>query len=935
MNNTAPLLLLIDGHSLAFRAYYAFATARRGALRNSDGIPTSVCFGFLNSLLQIISHYRPQAVVIGFDRKEPTFRHEADVNYKANRQETPGEFIVDIENLHEILTALKIPQMSVAGYEADDVIGTLANLGNQANYQVKIVTGDRDLFQLVAPENNIRVLYLDHNALKNQSDGRYPEFGPEQILEKMGIRSDQIVDYKALCGDKSDNIPGVKGIGEKTATTLLNQYDNLNNIYNNISQIKETIAKKLEAGKDEALHSHMLAKISQDVPLTFKLDQTYLKSFELAQVRPLLEQLELKTILQKVVTLHEKLFEPAQLSFDLPDKPTIDLLVEIIDTQDKLQKLIQTLEQQSQPVAWDSETTGLDTRQAQLVGLGCCWGENNTAYIPLYHPAQSHLDCQEVLNSLRPILESPQHLKIFQNAKFDRLVLRHHGIFLEGVEFDTLLASYLLNPEQKHKLSDLCFRYQIGVVSLDYQELNLAKNQTIADLPIEQAANYCGLDAYATYLLYDKLKAEIEQIPELYNLLKQVELPLEIVLADMESEGITLDTQYLQILSEQLEQELTITEEAIYQSAGEKFNINSPKQVGDILFSKLELNSKKSRKTKTGFSTDQAILEKLQGDHPIIDHLLHYRTYAKLKSTYIDALPKLINPNTARLHTDFNQTITSTGRLSSSNPNLQNIPIRTEFSRQIRRAFIPRKNWVLLSADYSQIELRILTHLAQEPILLEAYQKGEDVHKVTAQILLEKEQITPEERTLGKTINFGVIYGMGAQRFARESGLDAALGKEFIEKYRQKYSRIFNYLEQTKKQAITNGYVTTILGRRRYFNFLESGLGKYRGIPESQLSLENLKMSQEEAQMLRSAANAPIQGSSADIIKIAMIKIFELLKSYQGKLLLQVHDELVLEMPPQELEILKPQIKSIMENAVKLTVPLTVEIRSGSNWMMS
>ncbi len=937
MNNTAPLLLLIDGHSLAFRAYYAFATARRGPLRTSEGIPTSVCFGFLNSLLQIISHYRPKSLVIGFDRQEPTFRHKADVNYKANREETPREFIVDMDNLQQVLKALKIPQMSVAGYEADDVIGTLAQLANQDHYQVKIITGDRDLFQLVAPDNNIKILYLDHNALKNQSDGKYPEFGSQEILQKMGIRSDQIVDYKALCGDKSDNIPGVKGIGEKTAISLLNQYEDLNNIYQNIKLIKGAIAQKLEVGKKEALHSQMLAKISQDVPLDLNLSQTRLEAFDLSTVKPLLERLELKTILQKVISIHEKLFEPLQLSFEIPEhslKNFIDLNAEIIDSPEKLTKLIETLKLQDQIVAWDTETTGLDTSQARLVGVGCCWGEKSTAYIPLYHPGQPHLDLQEALDPLRSILQAQEYPKVFQNAKFDRLVLRQHGIELKGVIFDTLLASYLLNPEQRHKLSDLCFRYQIGIISLDYQDLNLDKNQTIADLPIDQAANYCALDAYATFLLYDKLRAEIEKIPELEQLLNEIEIPLEIVLADMESEGITLDIDYLQTLSGQIEKELLLNEEAIYQSAGEQFNINSPKQVADILFLKLELDTKKSRKTKTGYSTDQSILEKLQGDHPIIDYLLDYRTYAKLKSTYVDALPKLVNSDTGRLHTDFNQTVTSTGRLSSSNPNLQNIPIRTEFSRQIRRAFIPRKNWILLSADYSQIELRILAHLAQEPILLEAYQKGEDVHRVTAQILFEKEQVTAQERNLGKTINFGVIYGMGAQRFARESGLGSVLGKEFIEKYRQKYARIFDYLEETKKEAIVSGYVTTILGRRRYFNFLESGLGKYRGKPKNELSLENLKMSQEESQMLRSAANAPIQGSSADIIKIAMIKLHELLQSYESKLLLQVHDELVLEIPPDELEILKPKIKAIMENAVSLTVPLIAEIKTGSNWMM-
>ncbi len=952
MNNTVfladslPLLLLIDGHSLAFRAYYAFALSRKGALRTISGIPTSVCFGFLNSLLQAITYYKPQAVAIAFDRKEPTFRHEADSTYKANRQETPSDFILDIENLHNILTALKIKQVSVAGYEADDVLGTLAELGNQARYQVKIISGDRDLFQLVNPEKNISVLYLDHNALKNTTGARYPEFFPEQIEEKLGIKSHQVVDFKALCGDKSDNIPGVKGIGEKTAITLLKEYESLENIYQNIAQIKGAVGKKLQDGQQEALHSKMLAKISLDVPLNLKLEDFHLTTFELKDVQSILEKLELKTVLQKVITLHGQFFEPVQLNFTLPEQtpivitPSPEVNPQIIDTAVKLEdlvKLLKTKQDAENPVAWDTETTGLNPRQVKLVGIGCCWGNQaeDSAYIPTYHPGQSHLTLEEVLKALRPILEEPEYPKVLQNAKFDRLIFHQQGIELKGVVFDTLLASYVLNPEQKHKLSDLCFRYQIGVISLDYQDLNLNKNQTIADLDISIAAQYCSLDAYATFLLFAKLKAELKKIPELEQLLIKVEQPLEIVLADMETEGISLNVEYLKQLSIELEEELKEIERAIYEAAGEPFNINSPKQVGEILFEKLQLDTKKTRKTKTGYSTDQTILEKLQGDHPIIDHLLHYRTYSKLKSTYIDALPKLIDSKTQRIHTDFNQTVTSTGRLSSSHPNLQNIPIRTEFSRRIRQAFIPKKDWILVSADYSQIELRILTHLTQEPVLLEAYRQGEDVHKVTAKILFEKDEITPEERNLGKTINFGVIYGMGAQRFARESHLSLQKSREFIDKYREKYSRIFDYLEQTKKEAVIQGYVTTILGRRRYFNFLESGLGKYRGMAEDIFSLENVKVNYEEAQMLRGAANAPIQGSSADIIKIAMVKLHSLLKSSQAKILLQVHDELVLEMPTEQLEILQPQIKSIMENAVSLTVPLVVDIKTGNNWMMS
>nr|MDJ0510425.1 DNA polymerase I [Crocosphaera sp.] len=459
------------------------------------------------------------------------------------------------------------------------------------------------------------------------------------------------------------------------------------------------------------------------------------------------------------------------------------------------------------------------------------------------------------------------------------------------------------------------------------------KKQTIADLEIAQVAEYCGMDAYGTFLLVKPLQNELESVPSLKKLLLEVEQPLEAVLSIMEDIGIIIDTEYLGKLSKQLEQDLITLEQKAYQSAGESFNLGSPKQLGEILFEKLQLNRKKSRKTKTGYSTDHATLEKLKGDHPIIDYILEYRTLSKLKSTYIDALPELVEQKTKRIHTNFNQSVTATGRLSSSNPNLQNIPIRTKFSRQIRQAFIPQQNWLLVAADYSQIELRILAHLSQETVLINAYQNAEDVHTVTAKLLFEKDDISPEERNLGKTINFGVIYGMGAQRFAREAGVSATEGKEFIKKYRQRYAKVFEYLEHTKKEAIAQGYVTTILGRRRYFKFSTDSLYHFRGHEPSQIDLNKLNINYSDSQLLRAAANAPIQGSSADIIKIAMVKMQGVLEEYQANLLLQVHDELVFEIPPEEWQELGNKIKNIMENAVKLSVPLVVEIHEGKNWM--
>ena len=976
-----PLFLIIDGHSLAFRSYYAFATSRRGALQTSTGIPTSICFGFLNSLLQVLGTQKPQFLAVAFDREEPTFRHQADANYKADRKETPEDFYPDLENLQQLLYALNLQIITAPGYEADDILATLAKKASEEGYQVKIVSGDRDLFQLVNREKNITVLYLDRNAVRGSSNNAYTEFDPEAVEEKLGIKPEQVVDYKALCGDKSDNIPGVRGIGEKTAVKLLTEYTSLENVYQNLEQIKGAVKKKLEAGEKNAQQSQYLAQLIFDIPLGVSIESCQLQGFDTQVITSLLEKLELKKFLKQVNDLQQRFGGKVEIlnqenttkkskavtefssnkqlslfNLDIPEEEAKRELVtkitptnnnematspikpQIIDTSDKLTTLIKQLKTYTNPnqaVAWDTETTSLDPRDAELVGIGCCWGERETdiAYIPISHNQGNQLDKEKILTALRPILESKKYPKSLQNAKFDRVVLWHQGINLKGVIFDTMLASYVLHPEINHNLTDLSEQYLSGITSKSYKELGIPKGKTIADLDIITVADYCGLDAYATFCLVSKLQAELDELPILNKLLLEVEQPLELVLATIENQGISIDITYLQQLSQQLETDLNKLEKQAYQDAGEKFNLGSPKQLSVILFEQLNLNRKKSRKTKTGYSTDHATLEKLRGDHPVIDHILEYRTLSKLKSTYVDALPELVHPKSQRIHTNFNQTVTATGRLSSSNPNLQNIPIRTEFSRQIRKAFIPTNNWLLASADYSQIELRILAHLSQEKVLVEAYRHGEDVHSVTAKLLLEKETITTEERRLGKIINFGVIYGMGAQRFARESGISSEIGKDFIERYRQRYANIFSYLERVKKEAIAQGFVTTILGRRRYFNFVSNSLRKLRGYDPKDIDLNQLKFSYSDSQLLRAAANSPIQGSSADIIKIAMIKIHQILQNYQAQLLLQVHDELVFEIPPNEWEELQIKIKSTMENALKLTIPLVVDVHSGKNWM--
>ena len=968
-----PLLILVDGHSLAYRSYFAYAKSKSGGLTTSAGVPTSICFGFVKALVEIINSQKPDSMAIAFDLRQPTFRHEADDNYKADRVETPEDFTIDIQNLYQLLTALNLPTATAVGFEADDVLGTLAGKASREGYQVKILSGDKDMFQLVSDRDRVSVLYM--TSAFAQSSPSVVEMNEQGVIDKMGVTAAQIIDYKALCGDKSDSIPGVRGIGDKTAVKLLNEYGDLKTIYDRVEEITGATGKKLVAGKDDANHSQYLAKIITDVPMEVELTATKLTGFDFQQVQPLLQTLELHRFSKDIEKLQEAFGGAAALtpeSINNPHEPVSKIVTpggaivpddggndmwffsaedtdkfqlsqvcliqpQIIDTVAKLQALITNLQQHTdpnRPVAWDTETTDLEPRNAELVGIGCCWGEetNSMAYIPIGHDSGDSLDLELVLTNLKPILESATYPKVLQNAKFDRLVFKNQGINLKGVVFDTMLASYVLNPDSSHNLTDLSSRY-LSIVPQSYDDL-VPKGQTIANISIPAVAEYCGMDVWGTYRLYDLLKAELAAAPRLLALLQDIELPLEPILANMEDRGINIDAEYLKTLSLVLAEDLARIEEQTYALAGEKFNLGSPKQLAQILFEKLQLDTKGIRQTKSGYSTDVNTLEKLQGKHEVVDLILQHRTFSKLKSTYVDALPALIHPKTGRVHTDFNQAVTSTGRLSSSNPNLQNIPIRTEFSRQIRRAFIPAPGWILAAADYSQIELRILAHLSQEPVLITAYNQNEDIHTVTAKLLFESDTVTSEQRRMGKIINFGVVYGMGAARFGRETGIKASEAKIFIDKFYDRYPGIFDYLERVKREAIAIGYVETVCGRRRYFRFESGKLRGLKGSDPNSIDLDNLgNLGQLDSGYLRAAANAPIQGSSADIIKLAMIQIDKLLEPYQAKMLLQVHDELVLEIPQDEWEELQPKIKATMEGAIALSVPMVAEIGSGANWM--
>ena len=974
-----PMLLLVDGHSLAFRSFYAFSKGGEGGLATKDGTATSVTFGFLKSLLDHSKGLSPQGLVIAFDTPEPTFRHKADSNYKAHRDVAPEIFFQDLKQLQEILeNQLQLPLCLAPGYEADDVLGTLANQAASDGWRIRILSGDRDLFQLVDDQRDIAVLYMGGGPYaKNSGPSLIDEAG---VLAKLGVTPEKVVELKALTGDSSDNIPGVKGVGPKTAITLLKENGDLDGIYAALSEletegekasrgaIKGALKSKLSSDRDNAYLSRHLAEILVDIPLP-QAPRLELGSVDNEGLTTRLKALELGSLVRQVpnfvATFSSGGFSANrhEIETDKSTQQPTDALSttsatskpnelpalqpNLITNPTELKALMEFLmgcRNRLAPVALDTETTDLNPFRAELVGIGVCWGEGQKelAYIPIGHnqPAEllnkdatSQLPLEIVLKAMAPWLASANNPKALQNAKYDRLILLRHGLTLEGVVMDTLLADYLRDAAAKHGLEVMAER-EFNFTPTSFNEL-VGKGQTFADVAIPTASLYCGMDVHVTRRLALRLRQQLETMgAKLLTLLEQVEQPLEPVLAVMEATGIRIDLPYLKELSVELGNTLNQLEEQAHKAAGMNFNLASPKQLGELLFETLGLNRKKSRRTKTGWSTDATVLEKLEADHPVVPLVLEHRILSKLRSTYVDALPQLVEAETGRVHTDFNQAVTATGRLSSSNPNLQNIPVRTKFSRRIRKAFLPQEGWQLLSADYSQIELRILTHLSGEEVLQEAYRSGDDVHALTARLLLNKDEVSPDERRLGKTINFGVIYGMGAQRFARETGVSQSEAKDFLSLYKQRYPKVFGFLELQERLALSKGYVETLLGRRRPFNFDRNGLGRLLGKDPMEIDLEVARRGGMEAQQLRAAANAPIQGSSADIIKVAMVQLQRQINetALPARLLLQVHDELVLEVNPTALEAVQKLVISTMEQAVKLSVPLVVETGVGDNW---
>ncbi len=980
---TKPILLVVDGHSLAFRSFYAFSKGGEGGLTTKDGRPTSVTFGFLKSLLENCKVLSPQGVTIAFDTAEPTFRHKRDPNYKANRDVAPEIFFQDLEQLQEILQeSLNLPLCMEPGYEADDVIGTIAKKATGDGWSVRILSGDRDLFQLVDDQKDIAVMYMGGGPYsKSGSPTLIDEDG---VKDKLGVAPRKVVDLKALTGDSSDNIPGVKGVGSKTAINLLLENGDLDGVYSTLEKlesegekaskgaIKGLLKGKLKKDRANAYLSRYLAEIIVEVPLR-NIPRYELSSVNEDGLTKQLEGLDLSSLVRQipifVATFSHGGFQTNKKGIEKSNQPkggkkghpsskqdlTISskgippLTPQLITTHSCLAELLKRLlnhKDKLEPVAIDTETTSLNPFKAELVGIGICWGDETSdmAYIPIGHKTKEELGFDEqikrqlpledVIKAINPWLSSCDHPKVLQNAKYDRLIFLRHGVKIGGLVLDTLLADYIRDAGAKHSLEAMAKR-EFSFTPESFIDL-VSKGQTFADVEITKASMYCAMDVYLTRKLASRLKKQLEGLgPELISLLEKVELPLEKVLAEMEATGIRIDVPYLNKLKIELAENLSQLEKKAHDIAGVAFNLASPKQLGELLFEILKLDRKKSRRTKTGWSTDANVLEKLENDHPIVSLLIEHRTLSKLQSTYVEALPQLVEAETGRVHTDFNQAVTTTGRLSSSNPNLQNIPIRTDFSRRIRKAFLPQEAWKLLSADYSQIELRILTHMSGEEVLQDAYRNGDDVHELTAKLLLEKQSINSEERRLGKTINFGVIYGMGAQRFARSTGVSQSEAKDFLNRFKERYQKVFEFLELQERLALTKGYVETLLGRRRTFNFDPNGLGRLLGKDPYSIDLTLARRGGLEAQQLRAAANAPIQGSSADIIKLAMIGLHKKLKeaSLPANILLQVHDELVLEVEPAVLKEVQDLVINTMEQAISLSVPLVVETGIGTNWM--
>ncbi len=925
-----PTLYLIDGHALAYRMYYALTSGGTSSQRwqTSKGEPTAGTYGFARELMRILEQEKPEYLAVAFDTGK-TFRDDLFPEYKATRAKMPDDLRPQIERIRELVDAFNIPRLEVEGYEADDVLGTVAKIAASQGLGVKIITGDRDLLQLVGERTAVYLAGDDQTYITDAD-----------VVRKLGVRPDQVVDYKAIVGDTSDNIPGVKGVGEKTAVALLEKFGTLDAIYKHMDQVENRWKGKLETGKESAYLSRDLARIRTDLDIKLNLERAKAHDFDAAKVEAFFGQLEFKSLLKSLEKMTGKaapsaqggvqslptlqgqqmtMFETAQPVVTAP-RVDSNLEVLVVDNKDKLTALVKELNA-AKIIAFDTETSSTEEMQADLVGISLAVKEGQGYYIPVGHRGGTNLSIEQVISALKTPMTDPKIGKVAHHAKYDFIVLAKHGLRVAPLTFDTMLAEFIIDPSSRSLgLKNLAFA-RLGDEMTHIEDLigKGKKQVSMAEVAIESAAAYAAADAESTLRLMPIMQADLKRVHG-EKLLEEIDLPLTPVLAEMEMEGVLLDIPFFQSMSGELSARLNKIEKQVYQLIGKAFNINSTQQLSDVLFNKLGLKADASWKTASGhYSTNAEVLEALRGQHAVVDLVLEQRELSKLKSTYVDALPLAVDPSTGRVHTSYSQTGAVTGRLSSNNPNLQNIPIRTELGRRVRNGFIAAKGNVLLSVDYSQIELRIVAHMSSDEAMQSAFRAGQDIHATTAAAIynVPLDKVNKDQRRHAKAINFGLIYGMSAFGLTRTTDLTLAEAEDFVKAYFQRFPGVKSYLDGIRKSAAEKGYVETLLGRRRYFPALKSQANK---------AMKN----REE----REAINAPIQGTAADIMKIAMLRIPEALAKakLKGKMLLQVHDELVLECPKAELAETARLVEEVMASAYPLNIPLETEARAGQNW---
>jgi len=942
--STQKRLFLLDAYALIFRGYYAFIKNPR---INSKGMDTSAIMGFMNSLLDVIKREKPDHLAVAFDKEGSQVRTEMYSDYKANRDATPEAIKIAIPYIQDLLRAMHIPIIEMAGCEADDLIGTIAKQAEKENYKVFMVTPDKDFAQLVS-EN----IFMYKPARMGNG---IEIWGVPEVLAKFEIeRPDQVIDFLGMMGDAVDNIPGLPGVGEVTAKKFLKEFGTMENLLENTHLLKGKMKENIEANKEKGILSKKLATIICDCDVVFNENDYELSRPDIEKTDAIFQELEFRRMAEQFDNLFKvgggnelankgdeaKLYKKPQPKnedqFDLfGSGATIDAETEertsfyntlentthsyqAIEGDLGIKLLLQNLQKQ-ESVCFDTETTGLDALHAELVGMSFSYEKGKAFYVPF---PESQEEAQVLVDKFKPFFENENIEKIGQNLKYDLKILSNYGVTVKGKLFDTMIAHYLINPDMRHNMDILAETYlKYSPKSIETLIGKKGKNQiSMRQVPLEDIKEYAAEDADVTLQLKEIFTTELDKT-ETKKLFDEIEIPLVSVLAAMETEGIRLDTEFLSIMSKEMEIEIKSLEEKIYETAGEKFNLASPKQLGDILFDKLKIGGAKQKKTKTGqYATGEEVLTYLANDNPIVKEILDWRQMVKLQSTYILALPEQVDKKTLRVHTDYMQTVAATGRLSSNNPNLQNIPIRTERGRQIRKAFVARdENHTLISADYSQIELRIIAALSGEENMIKAFQDGEDIHKATAAKVFDVplEEVSREQRSNAKTVNFGIIYGVSAFGLSNQTSLSRSESAALIEAYYKTYPRLRSYINEQIEFAREKGYVQTILGRRRYLKDINSANAVVRSAAE------------------RNAVNAPIQGSAADVIKIAMINIHKKLteENWKSKMLLQVHDELVFDVHNDELEKIQPMIKHEMENAFIMAVPLEVELGLGADWL--